>query len=60
MGTDEKIVGMCREYLSDPKNTPKNLEFFGHKRKNFRNFGIKIKTSKWQDHKAYTHQVSLG
>ena len=51
---------MCREYPSDPKNTPKNLEFFVHKEKNFDNFGVKTKMPQWQDHKEYVHQVSLS
>ena len=51
-------MGMFRS--SDPRNTPKNLEFFVHKEKNFENFGVKTEMPQWQDHKECSHQVSLS
>ena len=51
---------MCREYPSDPKNTPKNLEFFVHKENFFDYFGVKTKMPQWQDHKEYVYQNSLS
>ena len=53
-------MGMFREGSSDPRNTPKNLEFFVHREKNFDNFGVKTEMPQWQDHKEYAHQVSLS
>ena len=53
-------MGMFREGSSDPRNTPKNLEFFVHKEKNFDNFGVQTKMPQRQDHKEYVHQVSLS
>ena len=51
---------MHLEYPSDPKNTPKNLEFFVHREKNFENFRVKTYMPQWEDHKEYAHQVSLS